>query len=51
MNYSLAKKFTFGSLMMFALPTTVMMIFTSLYTIIDWNKSKHAVTKLCICSP
>ena len=35
MNYSLAKKFTFGSLMMFALPTTVMMIFTSLYTIID----------------
>ena len=35
MNYSLAKKFTFGSLMMFALPTTIMMIFTSLYTIID----------------
>lgn len=35
MSYSLSKKFTFGSLMMFALPTTIMMIFTSLYTIID----------------
>lgn len=35
MSYSLSKKFTFASLMMFALPTTIMMIFTSLYTIID----------------
>lgn len=35
MNYSLSKKFTFGSLLLFALPTTIMMIVMSLYTIID----------------
>lgn len=35
MSYSLAKKFTFGSLLMFALPTTIMMVVMSLYTIID----------------
>lgn len=35
MSHSLSKKFTFGSLLVFALPTTVMMIVMSLYTIID----------------
>lgn len=35
MNHSLSKKFTFGSLLMFALPTTVMMVVMSLYTIVD----------------
>lgn len=35
MPYSLSKKFTFGSLMMFAMPTMIMMVVTSLYTIID----------------
>lgn len=35
MSYSLSKKFTFGSLLLFALPTTIMMMVTSLYTIID----------------
>ncbi len=35
MNQSLSKKFTFGSLLLFALPTTVMMIIMSLYTIVD----------------
>lgn len=35
MNQSLAKKFTFGSLILFALPTLVMMIIMSLYTIVD----------------
>lgn len=35
MEHSLAKKFTFGSLMMFAMPTMIMMVITSLYTIID----------------
>ena len=35
MSYSLSKKFTFGSLLVFALPTTIMMVFMSLYTIVD----------------
>lgn len=35
MNQSLSKKFTFGSLIMFALPTIIMMIIMSLYTIVD----------------
>ncbi|RGY96846.1 MATE family efflux transporter [Clostridium sp. AM58-1XD] len=35
MSYSLSKKFTFGSLLVFALPTTIMMMVMSLYTIID----------------
>lgn len=35
MNHSLSKKFTFGSLLLFALPTTIMMVVMSLYTIID----------------
>lgn len=35
MNQSLSKKFTFGSLILFALPTTIMMIIMSLYTIVD----------------
>lgn len=35
MNQSLSKKFTFGSLLLFALPTTIMMIIMSLYTIVD----------------
>lgn len=35
MNQSLSKKFTFGSLILFALPTTIMMIVMSLYTIVD----------------
>ena len=35
MSYSLSKKFTFGSLLLFALPTVIMMMVTSLYTIID----------------
>lgn len=35
MNHSLSKKFTFGSLLMFALPTTIMMVVMSLYTIVD----------------
>lgn len=35
MNHSLSKHFTFGSLMLFALPTTFMMVVTSLYTIVD----------------
>lgn len=35
MNHSLSKHFTFGSLMLFALPTTVMMVVISLYTIVD----------------
>lgn len=35
MNQSLSKNFTFGSLLLFALPTTIMMIIMSLYTIID----------------
>lgn len=35
MSYSLGKKFTFGSLLVFALPTTIMMVFMSLYTIVD----------------
>lgn len=35
MNQSLSKNFTFGSLLLFALPTTVMMIIMSLYTIVD----------------
>ena len=35
MSHSLGKKFTFGSLLVFALPTTVMMVFMSLYTIVD----------------
>ena len=30
MSYSLSKKFTFGSLLVFALPTTIMMVFMSL---------------------
>ena len=33
MSHSLSKKFTFGSLLLFALPTTVMMVVMSLYTI------------------
>jgi putative MATE family efflux protein len=35
MNNSLAKKFTISSLMLFALPNIVMMIFLSLYVIVD----------------
>ena len=35
MRHSLSKKFTFGSLLMFALPTTIMMVVMSLYTIVD----------------
>lgn len=35
MSHSLSKKFTFGSLLMFALPTTIMMAVMSLYTIVD----------------
>lgn len=35
MSHSLGKKFTFGSLLVFALPTTIMMVFMSLYTIVD----------------
>lgn len=35
MNQSLSKNFTFGSLLLFALPTTIMMIIMSLYTIVD----------------
>lgn len=35
MSHSLSRKFTFGSLLLFALPTTVMMVVMSLYTIID----------------
>lgn len=35
MSHSLSKKFTFGSLLLFALPTTIMMVVMSLYTIID----------------
>lgn len=35
MSHSLSKKFTFGSLLMFALPTTIMMVVMSLYTIVD----------------
>ena len=35
MNQSLSRSFTFRSLLMFALPTTVMMIVMSLYTIVD----------------
>lgn len=35
MNQSLSKKFTFGSLLLFALPTTIMMIVMSFYTIVD----------------
>ena len=34
MSHSLSKKFTFGSLLMFALPTTIMMVVMSLYTIV-----------------
>lgn len=35
MSPSISKKFNFGSLLVFALPTTIMMIVMSLYTIID----------------
>ena len=35
MSHSLSKKFTFGSLLLFALPTTIMMVVMSLYTIVD----------------
>lgn len=35
MNQSLSRNFTFGSLILFALPTTIMMIIMSLYTIVD----------------
>lgn len=35
MSHSLSKNFTFGSLIMFALPTTIMMVVMSLYTIVD----------------
>ena len=35
MSHSLSKKFTFGSLLVFALPTMVMMVVMSLYTIVD----------------
>jgi Na+-driven multidrug efflux pump len=35
MNNSLAKQYTFSSLILFALPNIVMMIFLSLYTIVD----------------
>jgi putative MATE family efflux protein len=35
MNNSLAKQYTFSSLILFALPNIVMMLFLSLYTIVD----------------
>lgn len=35
MNYAIDKDFHFGSLLKFALPTIIMMIFMSLYTIVD----------------
>lgn len=35
MSYSLSKKFTFSSLIMFTLPTMIMMVIMSLYTIVD----------------
>lgn len=35
MNHSLSRHFTFRSLILFALPTTFMMVVTSLYTIVD----------------
>lgn len=35
MNNSISQHFTFGSLLRFAFPTTVMMIFMSLYTMVD----------------
>ena len=35
MNNSLAKKFTLSSLLIFALPHMIMMLFMSLYTIVD----------------
>lgn len=35
MNQSISKKFTFSSLLLFALPTMVMMVVMSLYTIVD----------------
>lgn len=35
MSHSSSKKFTFGSLLMFALPTMIMMVVMSLYTIVD----------------
>lgn len=35
MNHSLGREFTFSSLLSFAFPTMIMMIFTSMYTIVD----------------
>ena len=35
MNNSLARNFTFGSLIRFTLPTLIMMVFMSLYTMVD----------------
>lgn len=35
MNNSLAKQYTFSSLISFTLPNIIMMIFLSLYTIVD----------------
>ena len=35
MSLSIAKDFRFFSLLRFALPTMIMMVFTSLYTIVD----------------
>lgn len=35
MSYSLSKKFTFSSLLLFAMPTTIMMIVMSFYIIVD----------------
>lgn len=35
MSYSIAKDFRFFSLLRFALPTMIMMVFMSLYTIVD----------------
>lgn len=35
MNHSISQKFTFRSLLLFALPTIIMMVIMSLYTIVD----------------
>ena len=35
MSYSISKKFSFGSLLSFAMPSVVMMVFSSLYAIVD----------------
>lgn len=44
MSYSLSKKFTFASLLAFALPTMTMMVVTSLYTVVDGFFVSHFVS-------